>query len=162
MFTQADLAQTLQSIPWFLELKSYQIDRLVGIAGIRTVEGGEEILREGDREDYLYIVLEGRVTVETHVPTHGKIAVFTAEPLDIIGWSSLTPVVRQRTATARALAPCQLIALEGESLRRLCDEDHDLGYIIMRRIANVVASRLLTTRLQLLDLILHTGHDANA
>jgi hypothetical protein len=37
-------------------------------------------------------------------------------------------------------------------LRQFCEEDHELGYIVMRRMANVVASRLLMTRLQLLDM----------
>ena len=72
-------------------------------------------------------------------------------PLDVVGWSSLTPVVRQRISTVRALQPTRLLVLESDSLRRICDEDHDLGYIIMRRVANVVASRLLTMRLHMLE-----------
>jgi hypothetical protein len=34
----------------------------------------------------------------------------------------------------------------------MSEEDHDLGYVVMRRLANVIASRLLVTRLQLLDM----------
>jgi hypothetical protein len=34
----------------------------------------------------------------------------------------------------------------------MCDEDHDFGYFVMRRLVNVVAGRLLTGRLQLLDM----------
>jgi hypothetical protein len=34
----------------------------------------------------------------------------------------------------------------------MCEEDHDFGYYVMRRLANLVAGRLLTTRLQLLDM----------
>ena len=37
-------------------------------------------------------------------------------------------------------------------LKELCDQDHDLGYMVMRRLANIVASRLLISRLQLLDI----------
>jgi CRP/FNR family cyclic AMP-dependent transcriptional regulator len=37
-------------------------------------------------------------------------------------------------------------------LRKMCDDDHDFGYFVMRRLANVVAGRLMTTRLQLLDM----------
>jgi hypothetical protein len=46
-------------------------------------------------------------------------------------------------------------AIQAKALYALCEEDHDLGYLIMKRISNVVASRLLTTRLQLLDMIAH-------
>ena len=66
----------------------------------------------------------------------------------------VTPIVRQRTASAVALKDSILLALDGDGLRALCEADHDLGYIFMRRISNIVASRLLATRLQLYDLIL--------
>jgi hypothetical protein len=39
------------------------------------------------------------------------------------------------------------LAFNSKLLQQLCDEDHELGYVIMRRLANVVANRLLTTRL---------------
>jgi CRP-like cAMP-binding protein len=81
--------------------------------------------------------------------------VYTAEILDILGWSSMTPIVRQRTASVRATKPCLLLGLNSKLLQQMCEEDHELGYTIMRRLANVVANRLLTTRLCLLDIIAH-------
>ena len=81
--------------------------------------------------------------------------IYTAEPMDIVGWSSITPVVRQRTAAARAVLPSRLVRMLAVELYKLCDEDHDLGYVVMRRLSNVIASRLLTTRLQLLDMFSH-------
>ncbi len=153
MFKQADITQTLQAIPWFLDLKPYQLERLSRVANFLNAGACEELFREGAREDNLYILLEGQVNIWVHVPSRGSVCVFTAEPLDILGWSTLTPVVRQRTATAKTTCPSRLLSFDGELLRRLCDEDHDIGYLIMRRVSNVVASRLLTTRLQLFDII---------
>ncbi len=154
MFKQAEITQTMQTIPWFLDLKPYQLERLSRIADIHNMGANEELFLEGAREDKLYILLDGQVNVWVHVPARGDVCVFTAEPLDIIGWSTLTPVVRQRTATAKSTCPSRLLSLNGEMLRRLCDEDHDIGFIIMRRVSNVVASRLLTTRLKLFDIIM--------
>jgi CRP/FNR family cyclic AMP-dependent transcriptional regulator len=154
MFNTTDLPLTLQSIPWLLELKPYQIERLSKVAKFRELTACQELFHEGDRGDYFFILLEGQIAIEIQVPTRGATRILVAEPLDILGWSSLTPVVRQRTSTAFALIPSRLISFDGESLRRLCDEDHDIGYFIMRRIANVIASRLLITRLQLYDVIL--------
>ena len=147
-----DLRAALQTIPWFMELKSEHFEQLCGISSLKTFEPGDELFREGDKEDYLYIVLEGRVAIEIYVPARGRMRLFTAEPMDVVGWSSVTPVIRQRTASARAVLPSCLVALDAQVLRRICEEDHDLGYIVMRRLANVVASRLLITRLQLLDM----------
>jgi CRP-like cAMP-binding protein len=152
MYYQADLLASLRSIPWFVELTSPQLKKLADIASLCKVKANEYLFLEGGKEDYLYVVLEGQMAVEIHVPTRGCVRIFTAEPLDIVGWSSMTPVVRQRTASARALLPTRLVSLHSESLHKLSDEDHDLGYMIMKRVANVAASRLLTTRLQLLEM----------
>jgi len=154
MFNRADLIEAIQNIPWFLDLKPTQIERLVGIAGIRQVAEGELLFREGDREGTMYIILEGQVKLESYVPSYGSLYVYTADPLDILGWSSMTPVVRQRTAGGRALSPVKLLTFESEALRRMCDEDHDLGYLIMKRLANLVASQYLVNRLALYDLIM--------
>lgn len=155
-----ELTAALQSIPWFQEIRPEHFDRLCGIAALREVEAGEELFREGDKEDYLYVVLEGRVAVEIFVPGRGRMRIYTAEPMDVVGWSSVTPVIRQRTASATAVLPGRLIAFDAKKLRTLSDEDHELGYVVMRRMANVVASRLLVTRLQLLDMFAHPSPEA--
>jgi CRP/FNR family transcriptional regulator, cyclic AMP receptor protein len=156
MYLQADLSQILRRIPWFVELEQSQLDRLASIATLHQYEAGDYIFKEGDREDYLYVLLEGKAVLEVEVPTRGQIQFYTAEILDVLGWSSMTPIVRQRTASARAICPSTLIGFNNKLLQQLCDEDHELGYSIMRRLANVVANRLLTARLCLLDIIAHT------
>lgn len=154
-----EIQAALQLIPWFQEIEADHFDSLCGIASLKSVEANEELFREGDKEDYLYIVLEGRIAIEIFVPGKGRQRIYTAEPMDVVGWSSVTPVVRQRTASARAVLPGRLILLDAPKLRQLCDQDHDLGYVVMRRLANVVASRLLVTRLQLLDMFAQPGQE---
>lgn len=156
MYLQTDVAKTLSRIPWFVELNQSQLNCLASIATLHELETGDFLFKEGDREDYLYVLLEGRVVLEMEVPTRGQVPIYTAEVLDILGWSSLTPIVRQRTASVRATQPCLLLGLNNKLLQQMCDEDHDLGYIIMRRLANVVANRMLTMRLCLLDIIANT------
>ena len=155
MNQEQELIAVLQSISWFQELKPELFDKIASISELTQVEPGQELFREGDKEDFMYIVLEGRIAIEMYIPGRGRMRVFTAETMDIVGWSSVTPVVRQRTASARAILPSRLIKIDTPKLLLMCEEDHDLGYFVMRRLANVVASRLLTTRLQLLDMFAH-------
>jgi len=154
-----ELRSALQTIPWFQEIDPNHFEQLCGVSRLLQVEAGDELFREGDKEEFMYIVLEGRVAIEIYVPGRGRMRIYTAEPMDIVGWSSVTPVVRQRTASARAVLPGRLVAMDAKALRRLCDEDHDLGYVVMRRLANVVASRLLVTRLQLIDMFAHPSQE---
>jgi CRP/FNR family transcriptional regulator, cyclic AMP receptor protein len=152
---KSDLIDALQAIPWFQELPADHFAKLIDLSCLNVLEAGQDLFREGDKEDCLYIVLEGRIGIEMRVPGRGKVRIYTAEPMDIVGWSSITPVVRQRTAGALAVLPSRVVCMNAPKLYQACEEDHDLGYIIFRRLANVVASRLLTTRLQLLDMFAH-------
>jgi CRP/FNR family transcriptional regulator, cyclic AMP receptor protein len=152
MTEEQELVKALQAIPWFQAMTAEHFSKIVSIAKIFSYEPGQVIFHEGDKEDYMYVVLEGRVAIEISVPGRGRMRILTADPMEVVGWSSVTPVVRQRTAGARAVLPTRMVAFDASDLRRLCDEDHSFGYYVMRRLANVVAGRLLTTRLQLLDM----------
>jgi CRP/FNR family cyclic AMP-dependent transcriptional regulator len=162
MTSQKELVKALQAIPWFQVMIPEHFDKITNIAKIFKFEAGQVIFHEGDKEDYLYVVLEGRVAIEISVPGRGRMRILTADPMDVVGWSSVTPVVRQRTAGARAVLPSRLVAFDATELRKLCDEDHDFGYFVMRRLSNVVAGRLMTTRLQLLDMFANPAKSEEA
>lgn len=152
MAADPEVVSALKNIPWFAELKPEHFERIVEAASIRPVKAGEELFKEGDREDCFYVVIEGRVALSIFVPHRGKIRIYTAEPMDMIGWSVATPTVRQRTAGATVVQSGRLAAFDAEKIRQMCEEDHDFGYLFMRRVANIIAGRLLATRLQLLDM----------
>ncbi len=151
MLTQTDITSTIKSIPWFLGLSTESLQRLSDIADIRSFGTDQIIFNEGEQHPYLYVILDGRVLMESIIPGLGTMPVFTAESLDVIGWSSLTPVVRQKTSTARIIEPTKCLTFHAETLMQLCEADCDLGFIIMRRLANIVATRYLSHRLQLLE-----------
>jgi CRP/FNR family cyclic AMP-dependent transcriptional regulator len=161
MFQQADLTQTLQGIPWFLELSPIQIEKLANLGLLRQLKAGEMLYCEGVKQDYLYIILDGKISLDFYVPTVGQTHVYTAEALDILGWDPFAPVIRQRLSDATAASDSLLLAFPGEAFRNLCDEDHELGFIIYRRLANVVASRLINIRLALSDAIVNISQAHN-
>jgi CRP/FNR family cyclic AMP-dependent transcriptional regulator len=155
MSTTSKVVEELEKIPWFKELRPQHVRRIAAITTLRAVDAGQVFFREGDTEDFFYIVISGRVALDMFVPHRGKVRFYTAEPWEIFGWSSVTPTVRQRTAGATAVIASLVASINARDLRRACDDDHDLGYEVMRRLANVVAGRLLVTRLQLLDMFAH-------
>lgn len=147
-----DLKTALQLIPWFTSLTPEHFNKTADLTHLRHARAGEIFFREGDKQDYVYIVLEGRVSLDIFVPHHGKVRFYTAEPYDVFGWSSVTPGIRQRTAGAVAVLDSLVACIDAEGLRHFAEDDHDFGYLLMRRLANVVASRLMITRLQLIDM----------
>jgi len=159
MITQADIPEIIKSIPAFMGLKRATIDKLAALAEYVEIAAGETVFHEGDRLNCLYYLLDGQVAVDMLVPTRGNVRLYLAEPLDFFGISGFTPVVRQRTGTAVALTPLRVICFDVESLSNLCEQDHDLGYVLYRKIANLTASRLLVTRLCLMDIVLQNAQE---
>lgn len=155
MSDKQNLLEIFHALPWFQQLPDEHMDLLVGLSHVVEFPRGKDLFKEGEPEDYLYIVLNGRVAIEIFVPGQGRISIYTAEPTEVVGWSSVTPVVLKRTASARAVLDSRLIAIEAPALRQLCEQDCGLGCTIFRHIANVAAQRLLMTRLQLLDIFTH-------
>ncbi len=147
-----EVYEELRNIPWFEELDPGDVRKFAEISSLRHFKAGEVFFHEGDKQDYFYIVLSGRVALDMFVPHRGKVRFYTCEVWDTFGWSSVTPVVRTRTAGAVGVMAGTVIATDTTKLQELCDRDHDIGYLFMRRMTNVIASRLLVTRLQMLDM----------
>ncbi len=154
MNEKAEIKPTLQSIPWLMDLSPLQFDTLRQISGTRYLEVGEVLFREGDDDNLIYILSEGKLTIEITVPYHGQICIYNAEPLDVVGWDSMTPIARQRITSARAIQNSAVIFINATELTELCDCDPALGLILMRRISNVITSRMLSMRIKLLDLLI--------
>lgn len=146
------LADILSQNPWFQSLEPAHFEKLLAIAGIATWEDGQTLFAEGESDDHLYLVLKGRVALDKSIPGRGRVTILTLGPSEIFGWSAVVPVVGTRTATARAVGPTQAVIFDSAALRQACDDDHDLGYLVYRRLTNIIAGRLSATRLQLLDM----------
>jgi CRP-like cAMP-binding protein len=156
MVSQTRIIDILKSIPWFLDLNHRQLETLASFSSVIEYKAGQVIFNEGDQLDHMYIILDGEVGVDMSVPTRGPVRIYVAEALDIVGWSRLTPVVRQRTATITALKNTRLLCIHGDELLEFCEQDHHVGYVIFRRLANIVASNMLIMKLQLMERILHS------
>ena len=68
---------------------------------------------------------------------------------EVLGWSWLIPPY-QWHFDARAVEETDAIFFYGTALRARCEDDHDLGYELMLRVAAVVMLRLQSARDQLL------------
>jgi CRP-like cAMP-binding protein len=119
---------------------------------------GSVLFREGDRSDSFYVVHRGHVALEMSLPARGRIRILTLGPGDIVAWSALLDEGLM-TATAVATEETELIRLSGSALNALCEVDSRLGCVLLRRVAEALADRLVATRLQLLDLFADQAPD---
>jgi CRP-like cAMP-binding protein len=126
-------------------------EKLISLAEPFRFEAGQDIIGEGDLNHYLYIVKSGRVAVEIYVPHQGRCMIRTGGVGDMICWSALVEP-RLATAAVRAMENTEALGIRGEVLMEECHKDHDLGFELYRALTEVIAGRLIATRLQLVNI----------
>jgi len=144
------LEPILAEHPFLRGLKQEHLELLVGCASNVRFEAGAFVFRQGQEADHFYILRDGKVAVELFAPQRGAVTIDTYGEGDVLGWSWLIPPYHWRF-DARATEPTRAIALDARCMRTKCENDHDLGYELMKRFARIIEQRLDATRWQLLD-----------
>jgi len=145
-----NLERIIGEHPFFEGLDSEFTKLMVSCASNVRFKPGTYILKEGDPANTFYLIREGKVAVEVFAPPRQPIIVATLSVGELLGWSWLLPPFQWKFH-ARAIDGVRAIALDGKCLRTKCEENHDLGYAVLKRFAQIMEQRLDATRLQLLD-----------
>jgi CRP/FNR family cyclic AMP-dependent transcriptional regulator len=146
-----NLSEILRQHPFVAGLSDAHLDILSGCASNVHFPEGTFAIREGEIANKFFLIRTGRIALDTDVSPRGIIRIQTAGPGEILGWSWLISPYRWHFS-AQAVADVRAIALDGECLRKKCENDHDLGYAMLLRLAAVMERRLEATRMQLLDM----------
>jgi CRP/FNR family transcriptional regulator, cyclic AMP receptor protein len=154
---QTSLEPLLRCHPFFGGLAAEHFSALVGCAANITFPGGAFLFCEGDPAAAFYLIRSGRVALEISAPGRGPLTVQTLGEGDVTGFSWLLEP-HQWEFDGRAVERVLAIQMDGECLRRKCEQDPRLGYELMRRFSGLAVARLQATRLQLLDVYGH-AHD---
>jgi CRP-like cAMP-binding protein len=144
------LEPILRTHPFLEGLDSRFMELITGCASNVRFNAGEFLFHEDEEANQFYIIRQGRVAVESHAAGMEPIIIHTVEAGDILGWSWLVPPYYWHF-DARAVELTRAIALDGKCLRQKCENDHELGYELLKRFTNIITQRLEATRMQLLD-----------
>ena len=132
-------------------LSSENLSQLLSQATIIHLSGGEFLFREGERDDRVFLLLDGQVDLAMTVPGRGLVRVLSLGAGEIIAWSSILGDGLM-TCSAVCTKPAALLSVDCEQLRMAIETNQRFGYEFMNMMASALARRLLATRLQLLDL----------
>ncbi len=113
-------------------------------------EPGELLASEGDTARSFYLIQSGHVILGLHRPHQGSLPVQVVGPGDVVGWSWLVEPHRWKFE-CRARDAVEGIVFDGSWLRDQCERNYELGYLLLKQLLSVTASRLAATRLQLLE-----------
>ena len=133
----------------FAGLGNSELAQIAAITHRETYSPGDLICFEREQADRLFILCQGRVQVHVQLRSslepNGWMTIEEVEPGRIFGWSSL---VKQRrfTASARALDAVTVMYIRADELNDLFDQNSHIGFVVMKQLAEVIASRLRRTR----------------
>jgi CRP-like cAMP-binding protein len=144
------LEQTLAQHPFLAGLDRRYLRELASLASGKSFKALEMIFHEGNSANTFYLICKGKVALETALLGCDAIPIQTLGPGEVLGWSWLLPPYEYHYS-ARAVEPTRTVALDGRALRGRCEENHDLGYEIMKRFAVVIVQRLAATRARFLS-----------
>lgn len=133
--------------PFLAGMRPAHVELLCECAMQTEFSENQLIFREGDLANRFYLLEEGSVALESR-SGEGETVVFDVLGRgDVLGWSWLFPPYYWHF-DARALKPTRAIFFYGTRLRTQCDEDHDFGYELIKRVAAVVVRRMQAGRRQ--------------
>lgn len=145
-------ADLLAGQPFLKGLSAHQLKMLADNAMIAEFKTDELIFEDGSPANRFYLLLSGEVALESPCPKCGdERTVTTVETIGagaVLGWSWMFPPYYAHF-NARAVSPIKAIFFYGTRLREQCENDHDFGYELMKRITETFVERLQIMREQL-------------
>lgn len=160
----------LSGFNFFSEVDANTLDAIDGISEIINLNSEDIIFNYNEPSLKLYGLIEGEVelslvfkdkVLETEieyeeaiqarmVDKEKHIVVDSVQPGQVFGWSSMVGPGK-RTVTAKSTKPSRAVAIAAEDLKSMLDQDHTLGYLIMKKLSSIISKRLQRRTDQLIE-----------
>jgi CRP-like cAMP-binding protein len=131
-------ADFLSTVNLFSHLKKEELQRLANQSRYCSFKFGDEIIREGERDDRLFILISGKVNVFKSYGTKKEKRLRTLEPPAYFGEIALIDDL-QRSATVVALRDTRTLCLNKLNL----DREIERSPIIAKKLLQMLYRRLL-------------------
>jgi CRP-like cAMP-binding protein len=131
----------LASLPLFAGLGDDELETLAGVTRIVDAPSGEELWREGEEADGLYVIVSGRVTVDTRLPSEREVEIATLDVGGVLGEIPLLGGGR-RWATVRTVEDTRLVFLGRIEFGALVSGASSGALMVRRRLLALVCDRL--------------------
>ncbi|NJN16370.1 MAG: mechanosensitive ion channel [Oscillochloris sp.] len=119
----------LRQVDLFAILSDDELDELVQNALLRIYGAGELLVRQGDRDDALFVIVQGRTRVEAAGPNNLPVRLADLAAGDIFGELALL-TGEPRLATVTAIEDVQAVVVEREDLAPLLERNPSLPALL--------------------------------
>ena len=144
-------AHELAQFPLFSGLPEVSLGRLAVHAEDVRCSAGNTLFHEGDEATHFYVLIKGEIDLRVHLSSRPEYVTVASlqHAGEALGWSGLVPP-HHYTASAVCQKDTRLLAFRGAAFMAELENDPEAGFIVMRRVAEIIASRLRNARMALL------------
>ena len=133
----------------FRGLNDSHLERISSNTREIGVVAGDEIYREGEEAEAVYVLSTGAVQLVTSVNNQIELPVsIVRDPGEMFGSSALIEP-HLHTLTARCESEGNILVIDRHALQEYISEDHEVGSTIMTNLASYLLSRLKESRQEL-------------
>lgn len=117
----------------------------------QSLEDGQWLFQQGDRDDTLYLLSSGKLAVSRDVTGGEQLTLHVIKPGQLAGEMSFV-TGDPHIASLKALGACTVLALKREQLEAMLSTHSHLVYQIMRAVVQSVHRTLSRSNQQLVEL----------
>ena len=140
--TQA-ITELLRKTPLFAGVSETALAEIARASREEKVDEGDRVYELGDDAEAIYIIAKGRVRFSIGVGNRAGTGSVMG-PGQVFGWAALIDERPRRVATADCLEPCTIAVVPAKALLMIFDKDRASGYLVMRRLASLIAKDFLS------------------
>jgi CRP/FNR family transcriptional regulator, cyclic AMP receptor protein len=140
--------------PLFKGLTKEEMEKVLSLAHEIKWGEGDTVITEGEMGETMYIIYSGavkvskRLTLPQFSDERGQsektlIKMEATEPIVVGEVAMLTKA--ERSATITATKECLVLEIYGSELAKLCESDAEIGFKMMRNLAQILSERLRQT-----------------
>jgi CRP/FNR family transcriptional regulator, cyclic AMP receptor protein len=145
-----DLPQLLAEQPIFSDLGNDIFALVAGCARNEHFGADEYLFETGEPADRFFLVRRGMVALELVGVAGSRLVLDTVTTGGIVGLSWLVPPFRWNL-DARAVQETSAVSIDATCLRRKCEDEPRVGYLLLQRVSSAMYQRMHAARVRLLD-----------
>ncbi len=150
-----ELEAAVAAHPFLIGINADHIRLLADCAMRSQFAAGQVIFEKGNTANRFYLIERGKVALESSAGDQ-VVRIDEVGDGDLLGWSWIFPPYVWHF-DARAIEPTTALFLYGAILREYCENVPALGYVLFKRMSEVMMRRLQAARVKLSEALMNAS-----